>query len=519
MTPSPDQNRDSDTDQTNTHSKSETQHIGSPNETTDFTHSDSNDGDLQESLGAYDNDSNHDRDEDPNTQNSFNPPRSPSSAPGDTTDDTNSFPENTSDTDFSQEQHRNQFDDPDTDSAEGRNPLFRYDNPIFENEGLLEISHLPEPNRIVGRDEHMQKVAEALNPGIFGGKPSNLFIFGKTGTGKTLISRSVTKMLQDEAVQEDVTVRFGFVDCGEKNTEASVVKQLGQSLNNPNQTGFTVPERGLSTGDYYERLWKIIDSCTDVTIVILDEIDMLENDEILRKLSRAGENRRITHARIGVIGISNKIDYPDNLSERVKSSFSRDEIVFPPYDANQLVEILEHRRDAFKEDVLQDGVIQLTAALAAQEHGDARKAIDILRNAGRMAKKENITRVSEEHVRAAKEKTEADRFAELIEGAPAQAKAILFALTRLSEESHKDEFSSKEVYQVYKNIAKKIGMDLLSERRTREILQEQDFLNVIQSERRGQGRGRGVQAKHRLLEDPEIVEKVLLRDSRLAQIV
>jgi len=235
---------------------------------------------------------------------------------------------------------------------------------------------------------------------------------------------------------------------------------------------------------------------------------MLEDDEVLRKLSRAGENRRISDSSIGIIGISNKIDFPDHhLSERVKSSLSRDELVFSPYDANQLVEILEKRRDAFHDGVLSDDVIPLTAALAAQEHGDARKAIDILRNAGRIAKKRSDTRVTADHVRDAKEKTEADRFNELIEGSPQQAKAILYSLTLLTENSSEKEFTTKIIYNQYKEIARRLDFDVLSERRVQEILQEQNFLNVIQSEREGRGRGRGVHAKHRLLENPRSSRK------------
>ncbi|MFC4248828.1 Cdc6/Cdc18 family protein [Natribaculum luteum] len=401
---------------------------------------------------------------------------------------------------------------PDTD----RDPLFQYNDPIFADERLLEITHLPEPGRIVGRDDEMQSVAEALNPAIFGSQPSHLFIFGKTGTGKSLISRSVTQRVIREAERDGVEVKYAFIDCGEQNTEAAIVKTIGQIVNEPDRTGITIPDRGLGTGDYYKRLWQCVDACTDVTIVILDEIDMLEDDEVLRKLSRAGENRRISESNIGIIGISNKIDYPDQLSERVKSSLSRDELVFPPYDANQLIDILEKRRDAFHEGLLTDDVIPLTSALAAQEHGDARKAIDILRNAGRLAKKQNDSRVTESHVRDAKEKTEADRFSELIEGSPQQAKAILFALTLLTENSSSDEFPTKVIYNQYQQIVTRVGLDPLSERRVQEILQEQNFLNVIQSEREGRGRGKGAHAKHRLLEDPDIVKKVLLRDSRLS---
>jgi len=166
-----------------------------------------------------------------------------------------------------------------------RDPLFRYDDPVFADERLLEITHLPGPDRIVGRDEQMQRVADALNPAVFGSEPNHLFIFGKTGTGKSLISRSVTQRVITEAQHDDVTVKYAFIDCGEQNTEASIVKTIAQIVNDPDSSGVTVPDRGLGTGDYYKRLWQSIDHCTDVTIVILDEIDMLEDDEVLRKLA------------------------------------------------------------------------------------------------------------------------------------------------------------------------------------------------------------------------------------------
>lgn len=399
---------------------------------------------------------------------------------------------------------------------ENRNPLFRYDQPIFANEDLLKITHLPTQDRIVGRDEYIKQVAKALNPAIFGREPKHLFIFGKTGTGKSLTSRSVTNMVVEEAKREDVQVKCCFVDCGEQNTEASVIKSIGKSFNEPDITGMTIPERGLATADYYARLWNIIDSCTDVAMIILDEIDMLQDDEVLRKLSRAGENRRITSSVIGIIGISNKIDYPDSLNERVKSSFSHDELVFPSYDAPQLREILEHRKDAFREDVLTDDVIPLAAALAAQEHGDARKAIDILRNSGRIATDEDADQVTEQHVRAAKQKTEMDRFAELLDGQPTQAKAMLFALSILSENRDDSEFSTRQIYHQYESLVTELDMDFVSERRAQEILQEQDFLNVIQSERKGRGRGQGTHSTHRLLEKPNVVREVLLRDSRFS---
>lgn len=403
-------------------------------------------------------------------------------------------------------------------NEEERDPLFEYEDPIFADEKLLEITHIPGPDRIVGRDEHMQKVANALNPAIFGNEPNHLFIFGKTGTGKSLISRSVAERVINEAQHDNVEVQYVFIDCGEQNTEASIIKTIAQELNEPNRSGVTIPDRGLGTGDYYKRLWKVVDQCTDVTIVLLDEVDLLDDDEVLRKLSRAGENRRIQDSCIGIIGISNKIDYPDELSERVKSSLARDELVFPSYDADQLIKILERRRDAFHNGVLEEGVIPLTAALAAQEHGDARKAIDILRNAGRIAKKEDANVVTEEHVRAAKEKTEADRLSELIDGSPQQTKLLLYALVLLTKNRPKQAFPTSTIYDQYTHIVESLDIDPLSERRTQEILQELGFLNVVQSERKGKGRGQGIHTTHRLLESPDLVLNVLERDARLAEL-
>ncbi len=109
---------------------------------------------------------------------------------------------------------------------------------------MLEITHLPGPDRIVGRDEQMQRVADALNPAIFGSEPNHLFIFGKTGTGKSLISRSVTKRVISEARRDDVTVKYAFIDCGEQNTEASIIKTIAQLVNEPAESGVSVPDRG-----------------------------------------------------------------------------------------------------------------------------------------------------------------------------------------------------------------------------------------------------------------------------------
>jgi len=89
----------------------------------------------------------------------------------------------------------------------------------------------------------------------------------------------------------------------------------------------------------------------------------------------------------------------EDIDGRAESSFNPRDVYFPDYDANQLRQILENRRDAFRSDALTDDVLPLVSAFAAQSHGDARKAIDLFRGAGDLADERGDEKVREEHVR------------------------------------------------------------------------------------------------------------------------
>jgi cell division control protein 6 len=391
--------------------------------------------------------------------------------------------------------------------------LFIREDPIFVNKELLEISHLPDEDRIVGRDEEISQLANAVNPAIFGQSPSNVLIYGKTGTGKSLCAKYISGRLVDTAKEEDVDATFAYVDCAQDGTETQAVQTIADTVNTP-ETDIYIPDKGISTATYYKRLWKILDGQYDVVLVILDEIDKLEDDAILMQLSRAGEAGKIADCKIGVMGISNKIKYKDRMDERVKSSLCEREFVFPPYDASQLNDIMEARSDAFHEGVLEEGVIPRAAALAAREHGDARKAIDILRYAGEIAQSTNAETVSEEFVVQARERAETDRFRELLSGSTPHSRYVLQALTVLSLNHTEDDtenagFRTTRIYEVYEEICRQENSDSLSLRRVRDLLKEHAFLDVIEQTRHSGGSAEGSYTEHTLLEDPDVVQNVL----------
>jgi len=397
-----------------------------------------------------------------------------------------------------------------TDIAED---VFSQDDNIFANRQLLNIGHVPNPDRIVGRDDEIRKLAEQLRGAIDGHAPDNVIIYGKTGTGKSLVSKYVMTRAQETA-ESAVSIGTVYLDCSEDNTETQAVSSLARRLNQQDITGTAVPPTGLSTAKYYKHFWEIIDAQFDVAIIILDEVDLLANDDLLMKLSRAEEADKVD-CHIGIIAISNKIQYAEDLNERVKSSLRHKELFFQPYDATQLRDILQNRTDAFQTDVLTDDVVPLCAAFAAQEHGDARKAIDILRHAGKIAYKQGAKMVTEAHVREAQQYAEKDRFRELIDGAPTQAKTILMALAELSLNAEAEAFPTRKVFEQYQLICKQIGMDELTERRFRDILKEQAFLGIVEIHKKNQGLAGGVNLENRLIEDPEIVKDILREDNRM----
>ncbi|MFC4542813.1 Cdc6/Cdc18 family protein [Halosolutus amylolyticus] len=384
---------------------------------------------------------------------------------------------------------------------------FGSENEIFRNKELLQVSHLPDGDRIIGREDELTNLANAIKPATRGNTPNNVLVYGKTGTGKSLCSKFITNQAIERAEGNDVSIGVAYVDCLQESTETQAVQSAGHQLNDQPETDISIPHSGLSTSEYYRRLWRIIDTRYDVALIILDEVDKIEDDDILMQLSRAVESGKLTSSTVGVIGISNKVRYKDSLDERIKSSLCEREYVFSPYDATQIREILRSRSDAFHEGVLEDGVVPRVAALAAREHGDARKAIDILRFAGEIAEENALETVTEDCVDRAHEREETSRLAELISKSPSHAKLVLEAMALLTQQKAGDNapVTTNEAYDLYMRLCDRDGSEHLKLRRVRDILSELEFLSIIDQERKWAGRGKGNYMENRLIDDPEVI--------------
>lgn len=360
---------------------------------------------------------------------------------------------------------------------------------IFKNKEVLRDSYAP--SLLPHRDRQIDELGTILASVARGETPSNIFVYGKTGTGKTAVTIHVGEWLvrklggccfirpfgtKSEVRKSDVLlpVWFIYTNCEIVDTQYRLLAKLAEYM------GQSVPLTGWPTDKVYESFVRALDKEERLVIVVLDEIDQLlkkGSDDVLYNLTRI--NSDLKKAKVSIIGISNVLDFVEFLDPRVRSSLSEEELVFPPYHAEQLVDILAHRaEEAFHESALDPGVISLCAAFAAQEHGDARRALDFLRIAGEIAERDRASKVTEKHVRIAKSKIEKDRAVEVITTFPTQSKFVLFAIMLL-EKYNASSITTGETYNVYKELCRASKMDILTQRRVSDIISELDMLGIV----------------------------------------
>jgi cell division control protein 6 len=189
-------------------------------------------------------------------------------------------------------------------------------------------------------------------------------------------------------------------------------------------------------------------------------------------------NNDLINAKTSIIGISNDLKFTEFLDPRVKSSLGEENMIFPPYVANQLEDILgERARVALKEHVIDESVIPLCSAIAAQEHGDARRALDLLRVSAEIAERIKDTRITEKHVRKAINKIELDRVTEVIRTLPVQSKLVLMAAV-IGNQIYGD-LTTGDLYNIYRALCAKTGFDRLTQRRVADLISELDMLGII----------------------------------------
>ena len=367
---------------------------------------------------------------------------------------------------------------------------------VFKDKKPLDHRFLPE--NLPHRNEQIMQIAKYWSEALNNVTPSDVTLYGKTGTGKTAAAKFAKEQLNEAAKDKNVFVRVEYIRCTDYTTEYQVIAQLCQQL------GRNVPHRGWTKGEIVNTFRDIFRQTSFgkklILIVILDEIDILlekDGDGILYTLTRTDN--------VSILSISNYVDFKKFIKPRVMSSLRDKEIVFPPYGADQLADILSERAElAFDEGVLEDDVIPLCSAMAAKEEGDARYALDLLRTAGEIAVDEDSDIVRGEYVRQAKDVIEHNKVTDIIRTLPSQQQRVLEAILILTQQN--EEITSGKLYDTYKEVSKG---DSVTYRRIFDFINDLEMLGIISTNTISRGRGKGRTNIIKLQCDDKLLENTL----------
>jgi cell division control protein 6 len=382
---------------------------------------------------------------------------------------------------------------------------------LFKDRDVLRHDYIPQ--KLPHREKQIRYLGMIVAPLLKISRCSNIFIYGKTGTGKTAVIKYVLNRLAKKAVELDTSVKIAYVNCRLAGTEYRVFSSLCNSMN------IDVPFTGLAVGEVFERFKRGLEQRGLSLIVVLDELDELikaRGDVLLYELTRVNET--LNRGKVAIVGISNDLRFKELLEPRVLSSLSEEEIVFTPYDASELKDILWERASlAFNKNILHDGAVSLCSALAAAEHGDARRALDLLRVAGEVAERNNDQLISEDHVREAEKRIEHNRIVDALANLTLHSKFVLYSVYLLGKASIYSAITG-DIYEVYTELCREIGISPLTQRRVSGLINELDVIGLLNA--RIVSRGRYGRTKKISLAIPRSpFKEVYANDDHLSQLL
>ena len=357
---------------------------------------------------------------------------------------------------------------------------------LFRDKEVLRHSYTPD--ELPHRTKEVQALASNLRDALEGQTPSNMILYGHTGAGKTAVTRVVCQQLElrGEDLRRPVTTTL--VNCRQIDTQYRVLTRMVSSLGEPGTSD--VPFTGWPTDRVLSRLRRRMDERGGVHVVVLDEIDHLvkkSGNDLLYNLTQL--NVELQHSRVCIIGISNDLRFLEALDPRVRSRLGQHDVMFSPYNAGQLRDILAARAaHGLHEGAAPEEVVLLCSALAAQEHGDARRALDLLRVSTEIAEAGHEAFVDVAHVRQAQNRIETDQMVPAIQELPLQQKLILFAVL-INERNGLRRIWTGEVYAIYKQVCRRVGVRAVTQRRVTDLISELDMLGLITAQIVSRGRG------------------------------
>ena len=342
---------------------------------------------------------------------------------------------------------------------------------MFSDRRVFDPRHSPSTLR--HRDAQVHAMVLNLADALEGHIPGNMILYGTTGAGKTAAARFVIQQLEERAEAIGSSVTSHEVNAQHTNTRYRVLHSIATRLWEKGDV--TIPFTGWPADRVLEETVRRMDRRSGVHVIVLDEMDRLatqSEEQLLYDLTTL--NVLLSTARASIIGISNDFSFTDSLTGPIRSRLAAEDIVFTPYTADQVNDILIDRAtDGLREGTWDESGIRLCADLAAKEHGDARRAIDLLRVSAQRAEIGDANSINIEHVISAQAQMEQDRAITLMQGLPEHQKLILMSIL-INQRNGVHTPNSGTIWETYTQACSRAGFRPLTSRRVSTIINEFD---------------------------------------------
>jgi archaeal cell division control protein 6 len=359
-------------------------------------------------------------------------------------------------------------------------PEFLDDEKLPETERLAvlqEIFH----RRI--RVKQLTRLARALSPLLGNAPPPNVLVYGPSGAGKSVTCLHFLSALAGLCREKGVTFHYYYVDLTTPRTCFGVLNELAIALN-PRVRRY---KKGMANEHMQEQIITAMNGLSGFACVLVDEADNItaNGDLLLAFLAKTLPKK--VRVRLFYIFLTNRLEWEKNLDPRILAVLKKQDVIFEPYNSEDLMQILQLRVERALDPARVDQrAVRKIAAYASRETGDARKAVELLAKAVKEAE-DTSGRLTEREVDAAEQCLEVDKSEELIRSLASQQKLALKACY-LGFGCRRRRLSTGTAFRVYQDVCREEGTRALTQRRFSDMVSFLDVYGLVNARVISKGR-------------------------------
>ncbi|MBA46385.1 MAG: hypothetical protein CMB31_07360 [Euryarchaeota archaeon] len=342
-------------------------------------------------------------------------------------------------------------------------------NSVFVDRRVFDPHH--SPSTFNHRDSQIRTMVMNLADALEGHIPGNLVLYGPSGTGKTAATRFVAQQLEERAQKIGSRVCTHEINCQHVNTRYRVLHCIAESLKESGDQ--LIPFTGWPADRVLSETIRRMDRHGGVHILILDEMDQLASrseDQLLYDLTNL--NVLLKKSRASISGISNDLGFTEKIPGPIRSRMSAEDIIFTPYSSEELSQILvERAKEGLRKGSWDEITLRFCADLSAKEHGDARRAINLLRVSTLRAETSQSDSIEIKHIQSAHKQVEHEKVIGLLQGLPLHQKLTLTSII-INERNGILTQTTGTIWETYIQACNLAGMKPLTSRSLSSIINE-----------------------------------------------